>query len=360
MLATAAAEPGPIHWSKESRVLIQPGGQYGRMARVSPRSLICAFTWRRAIHVRLSGDEGRSWGEPVKVAEWNGGSLTNAELLVRKNGEIFCLFNRRPSRDRLKDASAVTGSPERYGIAASRSRDGGKSWSPTVVLYQAGSDFKNGCWEPAGLELPDGELQIYFANEGPYTASDEQEISLLRSRDDGKTWTGPDKVSFRAGHRDGMPVPVLTRDGRSIFMAIEDNGLSGIFKPVIISAPVASDAWRNGPVEAKSPQRVAAMKTPLAAGVYAGAPFLREIPGRRFVLSFQLAQEGDIKHSKMAVCIGDAECRNFGEPQHPFPDGTSAQLWNALFVKNSKVITAITEATLDGQQGIWTIDGEIR
>lgn len=290
-------------------MLIQPGGQYARMVRVAPRQLLCAFSWKRAAWVRTSRDEGRTWDAPVKVAEWEKGTLTNTELLVRKNGEVLCLFNRRPPKTAGNDA--------RYGIAFSRSRDAGRTWSAAMTIYEAGSEFRDGCWEPAAIELPDGAIQIYFANEGPYTRSDEQEISTLRSTDGGATWQPSVKVSFRAGHRDGMPVPVLTHDGKRAFMAIEDNGLSGTFKPVIIGLPPADQ--KNGFVDAASERRWSALAKPLPAAVYAGAPYLREIPGNSFALSFQLSEDGDMKHSRMAVCLGDGECRNFGEPDFPFP-----------------------------------------
>src|SRR5690242_21276392 len=43
-----------------------------------------------------------------------------------------------------------------------------------------------------------------FRSEAPYTKSNEQEISLLRSFDHGLTWSRPTQVSFRQGKRDGM------------------------------------------------------------------------------------------------------------------------------------------------------------
>ena len=43
--------------------------------------------------------------------------------------------------------------------------------------------FKDGCWEPAMLQLPVGEIQLFFSDEGIYTKTDEQNISMLRSFD---------------------------------------------------------------------------------------------------------------------------------------------------------------------------------
>lgn len=360
LLTSPALAAPSIVWKGDSRVLVQRDGHYGRMARIDTKTVICAFDWKGAIQVRRSVDAGKTWEEPVQVSDWDQGSLTNAELLVLKNGEIFCFFNRRPARGRRGE---VPPPPAKipFSIAFCRSGDGGKSWSAPVTLYEAGPEFENGCWEPSGIELPDGEIHVYFANEGPYRESNEQEISLLRSRDRGKTWSKPERISFRAGHRDGMPVPALSRDGRNLYVAIEDNGLSGTFKPVITATTLSGGAWKSGFVDADSPRRAAALATPLPAQAYAGAPYLRPLPSGGFALSFQLADSGRMDDSRMAVCLGDARCRNFGNPSFPFPqtEGTR-QLWNSLFVKDSRILTAISETRIDGVHGIWAIDGEIR
>jgi hypothetical protein len=46
----------------------------------------------------------------------------------------------------------------------------------------------------------------------------------MRSRDGGRTWGAAERAGFRAGHRDGMPVPVSLADGSGVAVAIEDNG----------------------------------------------------------------------------------------------------------------------------------------
>ena len=68
---------------------------------------------------------------------------------------------------------------KRFSIQVTRSSDGGKSWTAPVEVYKAGYEFKNGCWEPAQIQLPSGEIQLYIANEGPYTQSNEQEITTV-------------------------------------------------------------------------------------------------------------------------------------------------------------------------------------
>ncbi|MCA1482081.1 sialidase family protein, partial [Bradyrhizobium sp. NBAIM08] len=110
-----------------------------------------------------------------------------------------------------------------YGIRTKKSYDGGLSWTDERLLYEAGSKFEDGCWEPSQIQLPSGEIRLFFSDEGPYTNSNEQNISLFRSLDNGLAWTAqPQMVSFRAGKRDGMPVPVLLKDKNEILFSIED------------------------------------------------------------------------------------------------------------------------------------------
>ena len=81
---------------------------------------------------------------------------------------------------------------------------------------------------------------------------------MLRSTDNCATWEDPVVVSFRPTSRDGMPVPLCLQNGKSLVFAIEDNGLNGNFKPVIIHSSVA-DSWRSGTVTGSSPHRWSAL-----------------------------------------------------------------------------------------------------
>lgn len=350
-----------IEWNPGTLTLIQPGGGYARIIRLQgerrlqSRELVCAYEFARTIWVRHSGDDGRTWREPVPVAaDWPHGALANAELLPLRSGALLCLYNQRP-------APAPNSPP--FAICVARSEDGGRSWQTPVTLYSAGTEFSNGCWEPAGIQLPSGEVQVFFANEGPYRHSDEQEITLLRSRDDARTWSRPETASFRAGFRDGMPSPLVLQSGRGerrlrgIAVAIEDNGLGGSFKPVIVFTTL-KDNWRSGRVDARSIRRWSALREPLAPRVYAGAPCLRQMPTGETLLSFQQSDSGDMNRARIVVCIGDADARSFSGPSHPFPQTPGApQHWASLFVKGERTVTAVCNVTINGVRGVWSVDG---
>lgn len=341
----ASADPELV-WGRKKPVLIQQDGHYGRIARLDGKSCIAGFDHRRSIKIRLSHDNGETWGNTVNVANPTTGSLTNAEFLVLGAKDVICLFNFRPERN----------SGLAFEIRMSRSKDSGNTWSDVRTLFTAGKEFENGCWEPSGVVYPSGEIRVFFANEAPYRESNEQEISMIRSKDGGETWGPSERVSFRGDHRDGMPVPVLAPDWKRTFLAIEDNGIHGAFKPVILGI---KNTKEQAHITGDSPDRWSALSNPLAEATYAGAPYLTRLPDRRFVLSFQIAGSGNMRDSRMAVCIGNTKAESFGDPTYPFPDSPAPQLWNSLFVKDAKTVIAISETSIHGVRGIWSVEGGI-
>lgn len=341
----ASADPEFV-WNSKKPVLIQQDGHYGRIARLDEKTCIAGFDHHRSIKIRLSHDNGATWGNTVNVANPQMGSLTNAEFLVLGAKDVICLFNFRPERN----------SGLAFEIRMSRSKDGGNTWSDVRTLFTAGKEFENGCWEPSGVAYPSGELRVFFANEAPFRESNEQEISMVRSKDGGETWGPSERVSFRMNHRDGMPVPVLAPELKRTFLAIEDNGIHGAFKPVILAI---ANTKEKDYVSGDSPARWSALSKPLAAATYAGAPYLTRLPDRRFVLSFQIAGSGNMRDSRMAVCLGNTKAESFGDPTYPFPDSPAPQLWNSLFVKDAKTVIAISETTIGGVRGIWSVEGSI-
>jgi len=154
-----------------------------------------------------------------------------------------------------------------------------------------------------------------------------------------------------------MPVALALANGAGVAVAIEDNGLCGTFKPTILFSPL-DDVWRLGPVTGESPRRWNALADPLPAYVYAGAPYLRQFPSGETVLSFQCGEDGNIRHSRIVVCLGDASAREFRQLSMPFPETPgSAQLWAGLCVQDAHTVTVLATATINGQRGVWSIDG---
>ena len=356
----ATPKLGQIVWDQGTLRKVSTGSGvrysgYARMIQLQDNSLLVVYEADGSIVAVTSQDMGNSWSVPIVVAaRQNGINMAVPDMLELKDHSILVCYNPRPYKI---DPS------RRFGIRTQKSYDGGKTWRDERLLYEAGYRFDDGCWEPAAIQLPNGEIQLFFANEGVYQTSNEQNISLLRSTDNGLSWSKePQIVSFRAGSRDGMPVPVLLRDSQDIVFAIEDNGFRN-FKPYIIHSTGSQN--RIQLVTADSPDRWYALAEPIPDTLYAGAPYLRQLPTGETLLSYQ-GTEGRINrmdNADMKVVIGDKNARNFGQKSVPFriPAGKSG-LWNSLSILADSTIVALTSTnaySTDGSMEVWMIKGRL-
>ena len=330
---------------------------YPRMIQLHNKSLFCIYEISGGnIECIKSFDEGKTWTAPQIIAtNFNGINCTVPEIIELKDHSLLASYNLRPS---------IFDSSKHFGISTKKSYDEGLTWQDERLLYQAGSKFGDGCWEPAQIQLPGGEVQLFFSNEGIYTNSDEQNISLLRSFDNGLTWTSkPEIVSFRAGKRDGMPVPVLLKNKSEIIFSIEDNGM-GQFAPSIIKNSLANN-WKTI-ADASSPFRYAALAQPLATTIYAGAPYLRQLQTGQTIMSYQ-STEGRNSQWDLAcmnVVIGDANGQNFTNKSIPFDVPVNKHgLWNSLCVLADNTIIALTSTnaySTNNNTEVWMIKGYLK
>lgn len=326
---------------------------YARMIQLHDQSLLAVYEASGNIVCVKSSDLGATWSEPVSIApKADGTNMAVPDVIELKDHSLLACYNPRPFEI----------SPSRkFGIKTKKSYDGGLTWKEERLLYEAGHEFKNGCWEPSAVQLPGGEIQLFFANEGPYTGSDEQNISLLRSADNGLTWTKePEIASFRSGSRDGMPVPLLLKNGKDIVFSIEDNGFTN-FKPYIIRNSVQNN-WA-GIVDASSTNRSYALADKIGDEIYAGAPYLRQLKTGETILSYQ-GTEGrtnKMEFADMKVVIGDSEARNFRKKSTPFviPANKSC-LWSSLCVLDDNSIIAVTSTNAYADHTeVWMVRGHL-
>lgn len=130
----------------------------------------------------------------------------NAEIIELKDGRLMYAWLYRTNYDNSRGPSK---------IMAAYSTDGGHTWQNEQVIYTATDTYGLGVWEPAMIQLPSGELQIYFANEAS-AGGRSQNISMRRSFNGGRSWQpGTEIVSYRNGSRDGMPVPVYLKTAKA-------------------------------------------------------------------------------------------------------------------------------------------------
>ncbi|RZK76773.1 MAG: hypothetical protein EOO92_14080, partial [Pedobacter sp.] len=326
---------------------------YGRMIQLTNKSLICVYESSGSTVAVTSSDLGNKWSSPeIIAARTNGISMAVPDLIQLKSGRLIVFYNPRP----------IQQSPEKkFGISCKTSDDNGKSWSPEKVLYEADWQFENGCWEPSAVQIPNGEIQLFFANESDYRKSNEQNISMLRSVNNGDSWTKEREIiSFSKGSRDGMPVPILLKNHQEIVFAIEDNG-DGNFKPAIIRNNLRKN-WSEVTNQG-SQNRSLALVEKLEKEIYAGAPYLRQLKSGETILSYQ-GTEGrinEMKHADMKVVIGDVNARDFSAKSVPFTiPANKSCLWNSLAVLDDDTIVAVTSTNaFSDRSEIWMIKGHL-
>ena len=348
-----------IAWDYSSMQQLAERGGYPRLLRMQDNSLIAIFETRTgSVEFRRSYDEGHTWSSAVTVfprftyqgkdGESTIVNIANAEITQLQNGDIIAACNYRPAKPEIAP----------YSIVIRRSTDNGATWLPAQVLYNAAPRFNDGCWEPSFLQLPEGEVQIYFANENPYQQSDEQEISLLRSADNGATWSDAQMVSFRKNRRDGMPVARILGD--EIVVVIEDNNVDR-FKPYTVRTKL-KDNWVK-PVLADSPHREYALAEKIDNSVYMGAPYLLKLPTGETLISYQTNEKraSDWEYSTLEVAIGDKSARNFTKRTRPFdvPLDKEAK-WNSLALWDENTVVAFASSNFNSKEvAPWLIKGYI-
>ena len=337
-LTTHAAQHEPynssrIFWDTATRKTICNGG-YGRLIELQDGRYM-ATSESGGIVIAFSSDKGATWGSATKIVT-NSNNTPNCvpDLIQLRDGTIIVAYNPRPSTPYTED--------RKFGIRCKRSTDNGKTWSSEIWVNDASYTSADGCWEPSMVELPSGELQLYFADEGPFTSSGEQQISLCRSFDGGQTWQKAERVSFRAGFRDGMPVPILLNDGKTIVVAIEDNGWSGYgsFIPTTVRCPIETN-WNNYWVNATSSNRDRSVNYGFCNTAIGGAPYLRQLPWGETILSHQ-SDLGPGKN-QMYVYVGNDEAKDFKAMSQPFGviGDNDSFLWNSLAVVDTGTVVAV-------------------
>jgi hypothetical protein len=323
-----------IFWDTSTLSTIFSSGWYSRIIQLQDGRLMAACE-NNGICIAFSSNGGTTWSSPVKIVT-NTNNVPNCvpDLIQLSDGTIVVGYNPRPSSPYTED--------RHFGIRCKRSTDNGNTWSNEIFIYDASYMWNDGCWEPSFLELPSGELQMYYSDEGPYTTNNDQNISVCRSFDKGVTWSKPEMVSYRAGSRDGMPCAVLLKDGKTIAVSIEDNGWPGVgdFFPTIVRCPLETN-WHDYYVDGGSTNRNKTLDFTFCPNATGGAPYLRVLPGGETVMSYQSAYDHN-GNLQMYVAVGNEEARNFKSLQHPFRVGdTETVMWNSLCIVDTGVVVAV-------------------
>ena len=352
-----------IAWDYSTLVKIFQPGNYARVIEIEDGKLIAVSgngntNGTRGTQMATSSDFGKTWSAARVIAPNSTGiSMAVPEIMKCRNGNLLLTYNPRPSEP--------YSAGRKFGMRARISKDNGQTWSDEIFIYDAQHTNADGCWEPFTLELPSGEIQLYFANENDYRESNEQNISMCRSFDGGETWSNREIVSFRSGHRDGMPVVLYLEETGETIMAIEDNGQPGHPNRMQPSIIRNSDNWQSGFVNGKSKKREYALDTHLDKVDNAAAPYICKSRTGEILLSYQGTENRDVPlngngvkttdfSQEMFVAVGDKEGRGFTNKSTPFrlPLGTPGDKdkgcqgqWNSITSFSNGEIFAVSSTT---------------
>lgn len=338
-LAASAASLSPyngsrIFWDTSTQKTVFANGGYARLIELQDGRLM-ACTENNGIDISFSNNKGDTWSAPVKIVN-NANNVPECvpDLIQTADGTIIVAYNPRPNEPYTND--------RRFGIHLKRSTDGGRTWSDDIKVFDGDYTYINGCWEPSLLQLPSGEVQLYFADETPYTNNDDQQISLCRSFDNGQTWSDPVRIAYQRGSRDGMPSAVVLNNG-NIAVAIENPGWPGVgdFIPTIVTSPL-SENWSQW-VTYPSDRRWKAFDPDfVGSNIKGGAPYIRRLPWGETVLSHQSNSINSYGKFDMLVYVGDENAQHFKAMSKPFSSSAqNSYMWNSLAVIDTGVVVAV-------------------
>ncbi len=382
-------------------------GGYPRIHRLNDGRLMLSYSADGDACLSFSSDDGKSWGMP-KIA-MRSQDVSNAKGSARltaavpdfaqlsKNhpirpGRIIYACNYRP-RELKKDGTMgekgwTTVAP--YDISVSVSDDNGKTWSAPRQIFQSevwDENIKKGCWEPFVLELPDGTVQVYFADETPHykaggTQKEWMNISVVESRDGGDTWGKARIVAQNSECRVGMPVVALHKG--QLLLAVETTDYKGQRLHPIVIRNTVEENW-SSTVGKGSPLRFEPFQTSIASEVnYSGSPYI--ITTDNFIVySYQIAdwwkpspgmtsseqlsqakKNNEEEHAtlEVQVCpkseVVDGYFRTMRAPSRPIPvnqkTGTEQAIWNSLCDLGNDEILAVSQYN----NRVYTVRGKIK
>lgn len=277
-------EPGQLTIVWDKPVAIETvSSSYGRAHRLNDGRLMVCYTSGSSAKIKFSSDNGKTWSKAAATVQ------TKSEEFRMANNEFVQLSSSNPHHPgRIIYAineRNLKGDIFPFHISVCTSDDNGAKWSELKRIYSSSS--AGGCYEPFVLELPDGTVQVYFADETPYAYGAEhafQNISVIESSDGGDSWGEKRIVCYTYGQRDGMASAILY--GGNIYVSIEhrDTDAEKLYPQIVYNS--LADNWSTA-VYTASDSRFSPFMTDLRSTEnYSGAPYISQTENY-FIISHQ-------------------------------------------------------------------------
>lgn len=331
---------------------------YPRVKRLSDGSLLLCFMndhfgWD--LYASRSTDGGVTWSDAVLLMEkYPAVSTVGDDMMVYVNPDFIELQDGRimlAYQWRYKNGyNDIPNTNKNCGIGIIFSSDQGRTW------YGARSVYRGRCWEPALLQLPSGEIQMYItSSQNVVNGLSCPRTVIIRSFDGGFTWQGKEEcdindneiISYTKDGRfgyDGMPTAVILDDG-TIAMSVEVwSGKYVVDQTPVIVRTSPSENWRldtaailrnGGPAY---PQKKQANKDLIGYG-----PYIGKLPSGETLLLSNGLYRGE---QSSWLLTGDRNADNFGFATTGFNG-----YWGSVdYAGNGKVIITGTEKYRDGEK----------
>lgn len=323
---------------------------YPRVKRLSDGTLLMSFmnhNFGWDVFVRHSQDGGRTWSDARMVRErYDAESSVGADQMVFVNPDFVELQDGRillAYQWRYKSGyNDIPYTNENCGIEIMFSNDKGLTFDSPRCIYTGR------CWEPAMLQLPSGEIQMYITDSNQTKEGVSQPCTILiRSMDGGATWQGKESCSYLDGEiisrtfdqrasYDGMPSGVWLDNNNGIAVPLEV--WSGKYKmdqtPVVVKTSVEAN-WHSDQSIRSNGGPAYPYKKQLNKDFVGFGPYSTKLPtGEMIVLS-----NGVYKGAQgMWVFVGDDRADNFRFATSPF-----AGHWGSIdYVGDNRVLATGT------------------